>query len=156
LHLCGSGEQKDMIPRDPRIIVENFVQPEELAKRYHAARFFILPSLSEAWGLVVHEAALCGCALILSDEVGSGDDLAGPHNAVRFPAGNHEAIVKALTSAALFGEEQLGKAEAESRAIARIFGPDRFAGEIARLIGDLQSSPAYRKLQTACQTARQE
>jgi hypothetical protein len=56
LHLCGGGEQRDLIPRDARIIVEDFVQPARLAERFRHAGFFVLPSLFEAWGQVIHEA----------------------------------------------------------------------------------------------------
>ena len=33
-----------------------------------------MPSLEEHWGLVVHEAALSGCALLLSNRVGAKED----------------------------------------------------------------------------------
>ena len=73
LHLVGGGEQQDLIATDPRISVEAFVQPEDLARRFHGARFFVLPSVFEAWGVVAHEAALSGCGLVLSDHIGRGD-----------------------------------------------------------------------------------
>lgn len=137
LHMTGAGEQRGLIPSDPRIVVEDFVQPEQLAERYRAARFFVLPSLAEAWGLVVHEAALCGCGLILSDAIGSGDDLAGASNAVRFSAGSTQALENALAAAAAFDQRQLVAAEATSRALARKFGPERFANAAADLVGAL-------------------
>ena len=46
LDLVGGGEQQDSIPFDPRTRVEAFVQPEELAQRFHTARFFVLPQFS--------------------------------------------------------------------------------------------------------------
>lgn len=138
LRMCGSGVQRELFPQDSRIIIENFVQPEQLAERYKAARFFVLPSLKEAWGLVVHEAALCGCGLILSDAIGSGDDLASAENAVRFRAGIEDDLVRALSEAAAFDSERLEGAEAKSRELARQFGPERFAAEVAGLIGELR------------------
>ena len=138
LRMTGSGEQRDLIPRDPRIVVEDFIQPEQLGARYRQARFFVLPSRVEAWGLVVHEAALCGCALILSDAVGSGDDLAAPHNAIRFRRGDEDDLVRALIDAAGRDETWLTEAERHSRAAAAWFGPQRFAAEVTNLIGELQ------------------
>lgn len=137
LRLCGSGPQKPLIPQHPRIIVEDFVQPEELASRFYGARFFVLSSLSEAWGLVVHEAASAGCGLILSDAIGSGDDLADDRNAVRFKAGDEDALYAALKAAAAFTDARLAAAEAASRAKAERFGPVRFAEEIERLVEEL-------------------
>jgi glycosyltransferase involved in cell wall biosynthesis len=134
LQLCGSGEQRDEIPRDPRILVEDFVQPEQLARHYRQARFFVLPSLVEAWGLVVHEAALNGCGLVLSDRIGSADDLCNARNGVRFRAGSEEDLVGALEEAARFDDARLRAASAESRRLAAQFGPERFGRELAGLI----------------------
>lgn len=139
LHMCGSGEQHNDLPKHPNITVEGFVQPEQLAERYRTARFFILPSRIEAWGLVVHEAALCGCALALSDAIGSGNDLANAVNALRFQAGNEDAILGALTEAATFDDARLGAAEKESRRLASHFGPERFSLEVCRLVDQLRS-----------------
>lgn len=134
LRLIGCGEQRDLIPADPRIIVEDFVQPEELVARYREARFFVLPSLREAWGLVVHEAALCGCGLILSDAIGSADDLSTSRNSVRFRAGDDDSLVRALVDAADRDATWLAAAEAESRTLSSFFGPQRFAAEVANLV----------------------
>lgn len=139
LRLCGSGPQRALIPTHPRIVVENFVQPEQLCQRFHEARFLVLPSLVEAWGLVVHEAASSGCGLILSDAIGSGDDLAEAGNAVRFKAGNGGDLMRALTRAAAFSDRQLTVAEAISLRLAAQFSPDRFAGEVGGLIAELSN-----------------
>lgn len=140
LRITGSGEHRSHIPSDASIIVEDFVQPEHLAAQYRAARFFVLPSRVEAWGLVVHEAALCGCGLILSDAIGSADDLADTSNSTRFAAGDSSALESALASAAMFDPHRLGIAEETSRRLARQFGPGRFAQEVGRLVADLTST----------------
>jgi glycosyltransferase involved in cell wall biosynthesis len=136
LHLCGSGEQRELLPKHPSILIEDFVQPELLAQRYRAARFFILPSHVEAWGLVVHEAALCGCALLLSNNIGSGDDLANASNAVRFSSESEDSIYAALCEAANKDDKWLAQAEGISRKKAEQFGPHRFADTIANIIGN--------------------
>ena len=135
LHLIGSGGQRDLIPSHPRILVEDFVQPEQLTDRFASARFFVLPSLVEAWGLVVHEAALSGCGLLLSGAIGSADDLCTPVNGLRFAAGSQTGLERALAEAAQFDRDRLCAAEAESRRLAAQFGPERFAAEVASLIG---------------------
>ena len=63
LNICGSGELHAQIPVHPQIHVQGFVQPAELAEKLRQSRCLVLPSLEEHWGLVVHEAACCGCAL---------------------------------------------------------------------------------------------
>ncbi|WP_376705428.1 glycosyltransferase [Mesorhizobium sp. ISC25] len=136
LRICGSGELRKQIPEHSQIVVEDFVQPHELASRYSSARFLVLPSLVEAWGLVVHEASLCGCGLILSSAVGSGDDLASERNSIRFRAGKKPELLAALLSAADQNSEWLIQAGSESIARARNFGPERFATEISRLVSE--------------------
>ena len=134
LRLCGSGEQRALIPAHPRIIVENFVQPEQLAQRFFEARFLVLPSRVEAWGLVVHEAASAGCALALSDQIGSADDLATSANSVRFKAGREDELLAALVEASRFDDARLRDAEAMSRRLAAQFGPEVFGREVAGLV----------------------
>jgi glycosyltransferase involved in cell wall biosynthesis len=127
LRICGSGELRALIPSHDAIIVEDFVQPEDLVARYHQSRFLVLPSLVEAWGLVVHEAALCGCGLILSDAIGSIDDLSNSKNCISFKAGNEDDLYRALVAASKFDEIRLVEAEAASRELSLRFGPERFA-----------------------------
>jgi glycosyltransferase involved in cell wall biosynthesis len=137
LHIIGGGEQKELIPRHPRILIEDFVQPENLVQRFAEARFFVLPSLVEPWGLVVHEATLSGCALILSDAIGSSDELCTSVNGIRFAAGNGHALAQALLRAARFNERMLDEAETESLRLAGQFGPKRFGREVKSLVDRL-------------------
>ena len=67
LDLYGSGPLRDKLPNNDCVRVHDFVQPEQLAALYRTARVFCLPSIEEHWGLVVHEAALSGCILLLSE-----------------------------------------------------------------------------------------
>ena len=144
LHLCGSGEQRDEIPVHPRIRIENFVQPPQLAELLRKARCLVLPSLEEHWGLVVHEAALTGCALALTDIVGAGDDLARPQNSVLFPAGDDVAIERALRDIAAWDTAQWQSAERISRNLAREFGPEPFADAVDEILRRLESDHPYR------------
>jgi glycosyltransferase involved in cell wall biosynthesis len=134
LRICGGGEQRALIPTHSKIKVEEFVQPEDLAQRFFEARFFVLPSLVEAWGLVVHEAASAGCGLVLSDAIGSAEDLSTAENAVRFKAGHEDDMLRALNESAAFDERRLAKAEVVSRTLAADFGPERFGREVAGLV----------------------
>jgi glycosyltransferase involved in cell wall biosynthesis len=134
LRLCGAGELHEMIPRHPQIIMEGFVQPDQLASRFQNARYLALPSLEESWGVVVHEAALCGCALILSDKVGSKDDLACPENSIIFKAGDEHAIRQALVTAIQADDRWLDKAYTTSIKLGARLGPERFTSEVLQII----------------------
>jgi glycosyltransferase involved in cell wall biosynthesis len=134
LRLCGSGELKSQIPESPGIVVEEFVQPERLSDIYRNARFFILPSSRESWGLVVHEAALSGCALLLSSKVGSIPDLANSKNSIIFRPKNENEIYKSLNRAVEWREDQYIAAQNASLELAGRFGPLTFANSLKELI----------------------
>ena len=55
-----------------------FVNQSQLARVYTASDVLVLPSSYEAFGVVVNEASLCGCAVVASDRVGAARDLIAP------------------------------------------------------------------------------
>jgi glycosyltransferase involved in cell wall biosynthesis len=127
LKLIGAGAQKDELARHANILVQDFVQPPEVAKLLQMSRVLVLPSLSEHWALVIHEAALSGCALALSDINGSIPELAGTENSVTFPARSEQAIEDAFRTLASWDERQWETARLISHRKASNFGPERFA-----------------------------
>jgi glycosyltransferase involved in cell wall biosynthesis len=70
---------------------------EELASAYASADVFVLPSLFEPWGLVVNEAMASGLPCVVSDAVGSSEDLiiAGDTGSV-FPSRDVAALAEAV------------------------------------------------------------
>lgn len=134
LHLYGSGPLMSSLPIHPAIRVNPFVQPEQLGELYRAARVFALPSHKEAWGLVVHEAALSGCALLLSDQIGAADDFAGKQNAVIFDHASDESLRGALVTMMSRDEASLDRAGEESLSLAADFGPARFAASVRDIV----------------------
>ena len=79
LLIVGEGPERSKLDE---IVAKNalpvtfagFCQNEDLPKYYSAADFFVLSSRTEAWGVVVAEAMVCGLPLILSDQVGAKCD----------------------------------------------------------------------------------
>ncbi len=49
---------------EKRVETIPFLSPEELVWEYANAGLFILPSRQECWGLVINEAAACGCPIV--------------------------------------------------------------------------------------------
>lgn len=137
LEMYGSGPLKELIPVDSRIAVNGFIQPEQLGALYRSARIFALPSLSEAWGLVVHEAALSGCQLLLSDAIGARDDFARPENAALFRAGDIFSLRRALLRLASSDETSLGRAHSESLQLAQSHGPSVFASRVEDILATI-------------------
>lgn len=76
-----------------------FVNQSKLPSVYTASDVLVLPSSYEAFGVVVNEASLCGCAVVASDRVGSAADLIAPVDpALIYPCGDIEALSKVLSS----------------------------------------------------------
>lgn len=78
LDIVGFGEEKEHLEQlihTPNIRLIGAVNNVELSSYYQKADVFILPSLTETWGLVVEEALNNGLPVMLSNMVGSADDL---------------------------------------------------------------------------------
>jgi len=60
------------------VLFYGFRQINENPIFYALAQVFILPSVSEEWGLVVNEAMACSLPVIVSETVGSAEDLVVP------------------------------------------------------------------------------
>ena len=82
LLLLGDGPLKEEIisfiidnKLENKILLPGFIQQDEIVKYLIASNVFILPSLSEPWGLVVNEAMLCRLPVIVSTKCGCQPDL---------------------------------------------------------------------------------
>ncbi len=58
-----------------RVRFLGFVNQTQLPAVYTASDLLVLPSVYDAFGVVVNEAMLCGCPVIASDRVGAARDL---------------------------------------------------------------------------------
>lgn len=135
--MYGSGPLQSVIPPHPRIKVHGFVQPEQLGALYRSARIFALPSLSEAWGLVVHEAALSGCQLLLSETIGARHDFALPGNSCVFRTGDLRSMADGLLKLASLEGAALVSAGLCSVQAARTHGPEAFASSAEAIVRTL-------------------
>lgn len=104
LVLCGSG----VLDKTIKQTIENFelkefiktpgfVQYEELPKLYHNASVYVIPSLSEQWGLVVNEAMASGIPVLASEVCGSAIELIKDgFNGYKFNPYETESITSSL------------------------------------------------------------
>ena len=131
LDLYGSGPLRDQIPTGRGVSVHDFLQPEQLAGCYREARIFVLPSLEEHWGLVVHEAALSGCALLLSDCIGAAADFLNDENGAVFDPLDVRSMAKAMEQLMALNDTDLRRAQRESIRLGRKIGTELFAQSIS-------------------------
>ena len=75
LNIAGTGELFSSRIENEAIVHHGFIQPKELSVKLENASAFVLPSLYEPWGVVVHEMASMGKPLLLSNAIGAKQDL---------------------------------------------------------------------------------
>ena len=83
-----------------RVRFLGFVNQTQLPAIYTAADLMVLPSVYDAFGVVVNEAMLCGCPVVASDHVGAARDLI-VHGRTGFvyPCGEIQALAGILQQA---------------------------------------------------------
>jgi glycosyltransferase involved in cell wall biosynthesis len=92
-----------------RVRFLGFVNQSQLPSVYSSADLLVLPSDYEPFGVVVNEAMLCGCPVVVSDKVGAGYDLIRHgENGFIYPCNDLEKLTKILIDA-LSKREQLEK-----------------------------------------------
>ena len=140
LHCYGQGilqpEMERLISERQcrQIVIHKFVQPSELAGLYKDARVLVLPSFWDHWGVVVHEAALSGCAVLLSDRVGAGWNLSTKKNGVLFSPYKKKSLEHAFDEIAGWDDNAWRTAQEESLRIAKTISPTMFAEELERIV----------------------
>ena len=78
---------------DGKVLFIGFANQTKLPEIYRASDLMVLPSEYEPFGLVVNEAMLCGCAVVVSDRVGAASDLVSHgQNGFVFPVGDIDAL----------------------------------------------------------------
>lgn len=96
---CGDDLKAKAESRNLNVEFTEFLEGADLTRRYIAADIFILPSLSEAWGLVVNEAMEAGLPVVVSDRVGAQKVLVHHgKNGIVFRAGDSRSLTSGLVS----------------------------------------------------------
>lgn len=138
LHLVGEGTLKSRLPSHRSLVNHDFADAVVLAKLFNESRVLILPSLYEPWGVVVHEATLCGCLLGLSNSVGSLRDLSSSKNCITFESRSEDQIVTMMKEFSKWGANEWDVGSLESVRLSKRFSPDGFRDSVLQIINELQ------------------
>ena len=116
LTLVGAGPQRaeleartEALGLGTAVRFSGAMEPDQLASAYASATCMILPSVSEAWGLVVNEALSYGCPVIVSDRCGCIPELIAPGGTgMSFVSGDVDALYGCMKAApAIFSDVTL-------------------------------------------------
>jgi glycosyltransferase involved in cell wall biosynthesis len=137
LWLAGDGPLRSFVEEeakgDARIRFLGYADEASLPELYGQADVLVVPSLFEAWGLVVHEGLAFGLPVIATDQVAAADDLVNSGvNGYVVPAGSHEALAEAMGSVAEWSPAQWSDAAAHTRETLPKYGIDPAAEAFVR------------------------
>jgi 1,2-diacylglycerol 3-alpha-glucosyltransferase len=137
LVLCGDGPAAAEVERAIQssgcaqaIHRPGFLQAGLLSRWYAHAAAFVLPSLTEPWGLVVNEAAACGLPLLVSSRAGCAPTLVPESNDTtggRFDPQDVEAMSSRLAWMATCSDNERRAMGLRAAETVSHWGPDRFA-----------------------------
>ena len=135
LIIVGSGDLSfNKLQLGNKIKLIKFLSPSKLSVLYRESHFFILPSLMDHWGLVVHEAALSGCYLLLSNKVGSIHEFANKNNSIIFDPKSVHSIQKSFEKAMLLTNKELNVASKESVRLGNIYNYEHSYAKFTKII----------------------
>lgn len=102
LYLAGFGEQEQELRRLAKENVHflGAIENKKLHTFYQQMDVFVLPSQSEAWGLVVEEALNNGIPVIVSDRVGCAEEIINNSNGLIFHYNDKKEFVAAINKMA--------------------------------------------------------
>jgi glycosyltransferase involved in cell wall biosynthesis len=119
IHIIGSGPLANLIPVHEKIKHTPFVDPSKMPGLLENGGTFLLPSLYEAWGVVVHEAVLAGMPILTTHETGAASELViHGFNGYVYDAHNEQELLKYITHMSQLSKEDYFKMAKNSKAIA--------------------------------------
>lgn len=137
LWCLGTGQLHPLAQSHPRIKHLGFVQAGEVWRYMEQSGVFILPSLYEPWGVVVHEHAAAGFPLVLSSAVGARHRfLKEGHNGICFTAGNKASLQDAFRKVIAAPDADLLAMGQRSTELAAGWGPREWGDTLNALIGE--------------------
>jgi glycosyltransferase involved in cell wall biosynthesis len=130
LHLTGS------------VRFVGFVQYEGLPAFYGEAGGFILPSVSETWGLVVNEAMAAGLPVLVSNRCGCAPDLVEEgRNGFTFNPYDTEELARLMLRVSSMTKDERAAMGQASREIISRWTPETFATNLIKAVEVAMAAP---------------
>lgn len=134
LWCVGTGEEYEQRVEAEGIRHFGFLQPEEMSELMTKAGVFVLPSLFEPWGVVVHEYATAGFPMILSDRVGAATRfLRQGENGLLYDPTDENALVKAFVKMMDSAPEHLSDMAERSHELGTGLDPVQWSDKLISL-----------------------
>lgn len=134
LIICGKGKLKHLCENVEGIEIHGFTQPSQLPERLASAKCFILPSLFEPWGLVIHEAALAGLPIISSYVSGASTVYVrdGQNGYIINP--DEESLLRSMKLISAASDKKLSEMSAISKTLGALWTTEKWADYVYQYI----------------------
>lgn len=149
LLIVGDGpERKTLedfisINRVDSVRITGFQPRDDVPKYYAMGDLLVLPSIREATGAVVNEAMCFGLPVIVSDQVGFGEEFVKPgENGFIFPVGDVDVLAKYIHTMIEMPEEQLKAMQSASFRLISDVAKRDLAGNMVNYMDTILSNPA--------------
>ena len=137
LTIIGNGKYLQKLKNNSTIEVLDFIQPNELIKMVKNTGCYILPSLNEPWGVVVHEFAAAGLPLLLSDKIGSKSSfLIEKYNGFTFKSKSTTSLKNAINKIICANDKELYKMGKNSRTLSKRISTETSVANLLSSIDD--------------------
>ncbi|WP_067149703.1 glycosyltransferase [Pseudotamlana agarivorans] len=131
VHIIGNGPLGPLIPVHANIKHTPFVNPNDLPQLMANAGYMILPSLYEAWGVVIHEAALAGLPIITTKETGAASAFViNNYNGCTYDAQDSQALKELLLKYSNLPEEDYLLLSKGSKALANKINLEEWSAKL--------------------------
>jgi len=127
LRIIGAGPYEQEMADTDGIVLEGFVQPNELPDFLASAGCFVLPSRFEPWGVVLHEAASMGLPIIASRECGASTEYTRDGINGYVVSGSAESIADAMRRVSGADSWTYWSFKENSTKLAEMWGPRKWA-----------------------------
>jgi glycosyltransferase involved in cell wall biosynthesis len=135
LWCIGTGAEWENKIEHPSIKHFGFKQPNELLPFLMQASVYVLPSHFEPWGVSVHEMALSGFPLILSNKVGAAEKfLMDKENGYLFQVSDENSLLDQLRHIMTMQSEAILKMSKKSHEIGLRLNHNDWRASLYRLI----------------------
>ena len=136
LFVYGNGPCAKSFEGVPGVSVRSFAQPIEVTEAMRKSTFLILPSRVDHWLLVVYEASLSGCGLVLSGCVGKTPEFMAETAGFVCRAGSASSLIAALHRAAERYETSLDNMWLTARKLGLRCMPENWTGLFREIVRD--------------------
>ena len=128
LLIAGAGVLQEAAAAAEGVVPLGFRQPDALPEVFAGAGCFVLPSIVEPWGIVLHEATASGLPVICTTACGASLDLVRDrYNGFTIPPGDERALTDALVLIGAMAAERRRAMGDASLSLSRQLTPQGWA-----------------------------